>query len=157
MRRLAPENVEREREKRVSGKDRRRLIESAVHRRLSAAQIVVVHCRKIVMHERIAMHAFESGGGGKRFCLGNAEQRRTLNHKKWPQAFSPRSCVAHRGEQPRGPENFTRLGLLAQKRTKKRFRRRGNGVEPLDKMFFGRIAQGARALPWRGYGVNPSG
>ena len=50
-RRYVGDNVERQRQQAVAGEDRRRLVEGAVHRRLAAAQIVVVHRRQVVMDQ----------------------------------------------------------------------------------------------------------
>ena len=53
------EDVEGKRQQAVAGEDGGRLVEGAVHGRLAAAQIVVVHRRQVVMDQRVAVHAFE--------------------------------------------------------------------------------------------------
>src|SRR6516165_5188273 len=52
-------NLEGESEQSIAGKDRRRLVEGDMHCGPSAAQRIVVHGWQIVMHERVAMDAFE--------------------------------------------------------------------------------------------------
>ena len=52
-------NIESERQQAVARQDRRRFVEGAVHRRLAAPEIVIVHPRQIVMDQRIAVNAFE--------------------------------------------------------------------------------------------------
>ena len=60
--------------KRVAGEDRGRLVKGLVHGRAAPAQVVVIHRRQIVMHERVAMHAFERASGVERGLLAHAEQ-----------------------------------------------------------------------------------
>ena len=63
------QDLEGERQKRVAGEDGGRLIESDVKGRASAADGVIVHGRQIVMHERVAMDAFERGRRGQRLFV----------------------------------------------------------------------------------------
>jgi len=57
--------------------------------------------------------------------------------------------MAHRGKEPRRPENFAVCGCVAQERAERRFRGGGNGVEAADKILLGYVAQNSPALPWR--------
>ena len=66
-------NLEGESEQSIAGKDRRRLVEGDMHGGPSAAQRIVVHGWQIVMHERVAMDAFERAGYGKRVVLAHPE------------------------------------------------------------------------------------
>ena len=52
-------DLERQCLQRVSRQDRGRLVKGAVHGGPPAAQVVVIHGRQIVMHQGIAMDAFE--------------------------------------------------------------------------------------------------
>jgi hypothetical protein len=58
-RRQRGQYLEAEREQGVAGQDRDRFSELFVGARLSAAQIVVIHAREIVVHERVGVHALE--------------------------------------------------------------------------------------------------
>ncbi len=53
------QNLKCQREQRVSRKDRRRLVKFLVRRGLAAPQVIIIHRRQIIMHQRIAMHAFQ--------------------------------------------------------------------------------------------------
>ena len=65
MRLRIAQNFEGERQQRVAGKDGGRLVEGDMQRGAAAADGVVVHRRQIVMHQGVAMHAFERASGGK--------------------------------------------------------------------------------------------
>ena len=73
------QDVEGEGQQAVAGEDRGRLVERLVHGRPAAAQIVVVHRRQVVMHQRIAVHEFDRGAGHQRVLAPDAEQRRGLD------------------------------------------------------------------------------
>ena len=107
----ARHGVEGEREQRVAGQDRGRLVEGLVHRRPPAPQIVVVHGRQVVVHQRITMDEFERAAGVQRAGAADAEQRRALHHQKRPQAFA----AAERA-MPHGGEQALRPGDLAGQR-----------------------------------------
>ena len=65
-----------QRQKAVAGQNRRRLVEGAVHRRLAAPQIVIVHGGQIVMDQRIAVHALDGGGCAHGAVAVGIEERR---------------------------------------------------------------------------------
>ena len=67
------EDLEGERQKRVARENGGCLVEGLVHGRAAAAQIVIVHGRKVVVHERVAMDAFDGCGGGESLGLRNPE------------------------------------------------------------------------------------
>jgi hypothetical protein len=50
------EDLERERLQRVAGENRGRLVEFDVRRRTAAAQVIVVHRRQVVVHERVGVN-----------------------------------------------------------------------------------------------------
>src|SRR5262249_38030608 len=89
-------NLEGESEQSIAGKDRRRLVEGDMHCGPSAAQRIVVHGWQIVMHERVAMDAFERAGCGKRVVLAHPESDTRGDEQKRPEALAAaKRCVAH--------------------------------------------------------------
>ena len=61
----ARHDVKGERQQRVAGKNRSRIIECFMHCRSSSAEVIVIHRRQIVMHQRIAMDELKGGAGHK--------------------------------------------------------------------------------------------
>ena len=84
----ARENVEGEGQEAVAGEDGGRLVEFFVCRRLPAPQVVIVHRRQIVVHQRVAVHAFERGAGHQRLRARNFEQARALHYQEWSEPFA---------------------------------------------------------------------
>ncbi len=94
------QDLEGERQQRIAGKDRRPLVERLVHSRLAAPHVVIVHRRQVVVHERIAVHAFERRCRIERRPGFDAEQPRTLDDEERPEAFAAaEQRVAHGGVQ----------------------------------------------------------
>ena len=91
---IARQQVEREGQQAVAGQDRRRLVERLVGGRLAAAQIVIVHRRQVVVHQRIAMHAFERGAGQQRALARHVEQVGALRPAETAAAACRRHSVA---------------------------------------------------------------
>jgi hypothetical protein len=58
------QHLERERLQCVRGEDRRGLVELAVHRGLAAPQVVVVHRRQVVVHQRERVQQLDRSGRG---------------------------------------------------------------------------------------------
>ena len=58
----------------VAGEHRRRFVEGAVHGRLAAPQVVVVHARQIVVDQRIDVDRLDRGAGADGTVFRNAEQ-----------------------------------------------------------------------------------
>jgi hypothetical protein len=86
-----------------------------VHRGLPAPQIVVVHRRQIVVHERIAVHAFERGTDHQRAFPRHVEQGGGFDHQKRPNSFSrAQARVTNRIEQPFRPKNLVLAGRRGQ-------------------------------------------
>ena len=79
----ARQNVEREGQQRVAGEDRGRLVVGLVRGRLAAAQVVIVHRRQVVVHQRIAVHAFERGS--RRAAALLPVRRRTARRSRPPE------------------------------------------------------------------------
>ena len=103
----ARHDVEGERQQRVAGKNRGRFVEGLVDGWPPAAQVVIVHRRQIVMHQRIAMHAFERGARHQRACGRGAEQRRGLDDQKRAQALAAvEGRMAHGRKQARRTRDF---------------------------------------------------
>ena len=95
------QQLERQRQQRVSRQDGGPFVERLVHGRFAAAQIVVVHGRQVVVHERIAMHALER----RRRC--SADSAGTPNrraHSKVRNGTQPLAAAEraqpHRLDQP---------------------------------------------------------
>ena len=100
-------DVEREGQQPVAGEDRGRIVERLVHRRLAAAQVVIVHRRQVVVHQRIAVHAFERGAGHQRLLAIDAEQRRAFHHQERTETLAgAQAGVAHGLEQPGRPADL---------------------------------------------------
>ena len=70
------ENLEGEGQQRVAGEDGGRLVEGLVGGGLAPPQVVVIHGGQVVMHQRIAMHAFERRAGPERPVARHAEKGR---------------------------------------------------------------------------------
>ena len=101
MRAWAAQYIEGERLQRVAGKNRGRLAERDMRRGPAAPDRVVVHGGKIVMHQRVAMHAFERGGSVKSAFFRHAEQARGFDEQERSQALAAAERrVAHRLDQP---------------------------------------------------------
>src|SRR5579872_5627398 len=85
---------------RVARQDRRRLIERLVRGRLAPAQIVVVHRRQIVMHQRIAVQHLDRRRYPRRTGLRHREQGRGLHHQERPHPLAAtQRRIAHRLRQ----------------------------------------------------------
>ena len=72
----------------VAGQDRGRLVELLVHGRTAPAQVAVIHGRKVVVHQAVAVdHLDRSGraqGTGRRYV----EQAGALDHQEGPKALA---------------------------------------------------------------------
>ena len=95
------QKIEREGEQAVAGEDGGRFVELLVRGRPAAPQIVIVHRRQVVMHQRVAMHAFERRAGHQRARARHVEQGGRLDDQKRAKALAATEAhVAHRVEQP---------------------------------------------------------
>ena len=89
----AAEDLEGDGEQAVAYEDRRRLVKGLVHGRTSPAHVVVVHGGEVVMHERVAMHAFERASSVERGLLIDPEQLCRLHQEK---GAEPLAAAQHR-------------------------------------------------------------
>ena len=109
------QDFEGERLQRVPGQNRRRLVEGAMRGRTAPPQIVVVHRRKVVMDQRIGMHAFDRRASAPRPAVGPAERARGLDHEKGPEPLpAAERGVAHRFDETLRPQGFSGLSLEAK-------------------------------------------
>ena len=105
-------------------------IECLVHGRLAASQVVVVHGRQVVMDKRIAVNAFECGGNAQNGIPALAEEGSTFDNQKRPEALSAvQDTMAHGGEQPFWPGDFSCPQALVQKARQCHFHFHGAKVE----------------------------
>ena len=91
----------------IAGKNGCCLVERLVNRRQTPAEIVIVHGRKIVMNERIAMDHFERRSRQGYAVIGPAEKSRGFHHQDRAQALA----TAQRRMSHGGKETFRALGL----------------------------------------------
>ena len=105
------QNFKRVSQQPVAGKYRRRFVKSPMTGRLTAAQVVVIHRRQIVMNQRIAMHHFQSHRDAQRSVFFNTEQISTLHDQKRPQTFpAGQHGITHRFDYAA----FRRIGQRQQ-------------------------------------------
>ena len=69
------ENFEGQRQKRVTGQNGGGFVKGAVQRGFAAAGIRIVHRRKVVVDQRIAMHEFGGSGDAARAATGGTTWR----------------------------------------------------------------------------------
>jgi hypothetical protein len=115
--------LEPERQQGIAGEHCRGFVEGAMHGRLAAAEIVIVHARQIVVDERMDVHAFHRDCRSQRIGSLDLEERRGGNHKERPKPLpATDGCVAHRLMKP-----TARIRGVCQQGTKQcvHFRRRG--------------------------------
>ena len=138
MRLLARENVESESQKAVAGEDRGGLVVFAMRGRLAPAQFVIIHGRQIVMHQRVAMHAFERRARHQRVLPRHAEKCRRFNHQERPEALAAAQArIAHGLDQAGGTVYFAGCGLGREQPVEQGLGLRRNGVEVGKKGAFG--------------------
>ena len=86
---------------RIAGQDGGGFVELAMGGGLTAAQVVIVHGGKVVMHQGIGMQHLDRGGDAGGAVAVNAEQAGRLHDEEGAHAFAPpESGVAHGFEQP---------------------------------------------------------
>ena len=76
------EDLERQRQQRVAGKHRRRLVKGLVNGRLAAPEIVIVHAGQVVMDQRITVDALERRRRAQQAFLGGPEHRACFKHEE---------------------------------------------------------------------------
>ena len=98
----ARQDVEGEGQQAIAGEDGGRFVEFLVRRRLPAPQVVIVHRRQVVVHQRVAMHAFERRAGHQRLLARDLEQRRAFHHQEGPEPLAAAEAgIAHGLDQAR--------------------------------------------------------
>ena len=129
MRFLPRQDVEGKRQQAIAGENRGRFVVFLVRRRLPAPQVVIVHGRQVVVHQRIAMHAFQGRTGHQSLPARDREQCRTFHHHKGPEALAAAETgIAHGLDQAR------RAADLAGRR-----RRRQEPIQQILGVFCGRV------------------
>ena len=113
--RLVAQDLEGEGQQRVACEDGGRLVEGLVRGGLAAAQVVVVHGRKVVMHQRIAVHAFECGAGPSARSRGTPNRAADSTTRKGlqPLALAQRR-IAHGFGHPAGGKAIQRQQPVQQ-------------------------------------------
>ena len=100
---IGGEHLERERLQRVAGEDRGRLVELPVRRGAAAPQIVVVHRRQIVVHERVGVNQLDGGGDAIEQLFGGTDELAARVDEQWPDTLTAAEHgVAHCIEQSLG-------------------------------------------------------
>ena len=88
----------------VAGEHRGRLVECLVHRRLAAAQVVVVHARQIVVDQRVDVDASIAAPARRARSRGDLEQPRGRDREQGPKPLAAADRrIAHRLEQAVAP------------------------------------------------------
>ena len=96
----------------------------------AAAQVTVVHGRQIVMHQRIAVYAFQRRARHQGVLARYAEQGGGFDHQEGPEALAATEArIAHSLDQAGRAAGFSGDRLCGQKVVEKGFRLRRNGVE----------------------------
>ena len=87
-------------EKRIAGQNRCRFVKGLMHGRPAMAQIVVVHCRQVVVNERVDVHAFDRGSGAAKRPTIDTEEAAALNDEERTQPLAAsEDGIAHRCHQ----------------------------------------------------------
>ena len=95
------QDLEGQRLQRVTGQNRRRLVPLDVHRRLAAADRVVVHARQVVVHQAVGVDALDRRRRAKRLRRRHPEDRGSLHRDEGAQPLAAREHrVPHR--EPEG-------------------------------------------------------
>ena len=91
------QNFKRVSQQPVAGKYRRRFVKSPMTGRLTAAQVVVIHRRQIVMYQGIGVKHFQRRGNRKRRFIIHAEQPGRFMQQKRAQTLAAiQNTITHR-------------------------------------------------------------
>ena len=124
------QNVEGKGEEAVAGQDGGCFVIGLVGGRPSAPQIVIVHGRQVVMHQRIAVDEFECGAGHQGLRARHAEQARRLDHQERAKTLAAaQAAIAHGVEQPLRPRPLAVRQGRGQELVEQRFGVLGDVVE----------------------------
>ena len=142
------QDVEGEGEQAVAGEDGGRLVEFPVRGRLAAPQLVIVHGRQIVMHQRVAMHAFERRARHQRVLPRHVEQGRAFDHQERPKPLAAAEArIAHGLEQPRRAAQFAVRRRCREEPIEERLGIGGHRIEAREKGCFCRSLRRHPAVP----------
>ena len=120
------QHLEGERLQGVAGEDGGRLVEGAVHRRLAAAKVVVVHAGQVVMDQRIAVQKLDRRAGAQRPLARAPEQAGGLDGEERAQPLAAAEHrVPHGGDEARRPRQLAGPGVVREQPLEQRFGRRG--------------------------------
>lgn len=98
-------------EERITRQDSRRIVKRPMDCRLAAAQIIVVHCGKIVVNKRVAVDKLYSEAGLNRCLRHDTEDRRRLSDNKRTKPLSAvQGPVPHCRNEARGCNTRPRKG-----------------------------------------------
>ena len=135
MRRGIGEHVEGVSQQSVAGQNGGGFVKSLMRGRSSSPQIVVVHRRQIVMHERVAMDHLQRASRSKRAVAGNAEKPGRFDDQKGPQPLAAaQRRIAHGLQQAGGPRDLAFEPRRRQQRVERCLGRPGGAFEPGDKL-----------------------
>ncbi len=128
------QDVEGEGEQAVAGQDGGRLVELLVRGRLAAPQFVVVHGGQIVVHQRVAVHAFQRRARHQGVLPRHVEQGRAFDDQERPEPLAAAEAgIAHGLEQPRRPARFARAGRCRQQPVEQDLDVGGDRIEAREK------------------------
>jgi hypothetical protein len=96
-RHFAGQNLKRERQQRIAGQNRRGFSEFLVTRRLAAPHVVVVHCRQVVVNQRVCVNHFDRTGRRQRSISRGPARFRGKHHEHRPQTLSRRQQTMTNG------------------------------------------------------------
>ena len=100
--RIARQQLKRQRLQRIAHQQRRRLIIGLVAGRPAAPQIVVVHRRQVIVHQRVHVHEFDGAGRRLDLVFRQAQRARGGEQQRRPDALAAaQNAVAHRLVQAR--------------------------------------------------------
>ena len=106
----------------------------------TAAQVVIVHRRQVVVHQRVAVHAFECGPGQQRAVMGGTEKAGAFDQQERAHALAAAERrIAHGLEQPRRPGDLVGDRLVRQQPVEQRLGFGGDAGEPCGKVVGTRI------------------
>ena len=101
QRRIACQQLKGQRLQRVAHENRRRLVKGLVTGRPSPSEVIVIHGRKIVMHQGIHMDELDGACGRLDAVFGQTQGPRGCEQQRRPDALTPaQDAVAHGLVQP---------------------------------------------------------
>jgi monofunctional biosynthetic peptidoglycan transglycosylase len=109
------DDIERQSQKAVAGKDRIGLAMGDMHGRLTAAEIVIVHGGQVVMDKRIAVNAFECCADTQGRLPVAMKKCRAFYYQEWAQPLaSVQQSMAHCSDERCGPGDLVCLWFFVE-------------------------------------------